>query len=79
MKRQFASQDPTLLEIAKVLGIQPDTVLQWIIEGRVLVAMQGPRTKIMVDSDQTYQDQTPGKVMILIKQPPTQKWRTFSY
>ena len=78
MKRHCASQDPTLLEIAEVLGIQPEIVLEWIIEGRLLVALQGSQTIMMVDSNQSLKNHNSGKILILTKQPSTQKWLTFS-
>ncbi len=78
MKRHYASQDPTLLEIAEVLGIQPEVVLEWIIEGRLLVAFQGSQTIMMVDYNQSLKNHNSGKILILTKQPSTQKWLTFS-
>ncbi len=78
MKRHLASQDPTLLEIAEVLGIQPESVLEWIIEGRLLVAFQDSKTIMMVDSNQSLKNRNSGKILILTKQPSNQSWQTFS-
>ena len=78
MKRQYASQNPTLLEIAQVLGVQPDTVLKWIIEGRLVVALQGAQTVMMVDKNQTLRNRNSGEILILTKHPSNQKWQAFS-
>jgi hypothetical protein len=77
MKRHCASQDPTLLEIAEVLGIQPEIVLEWIIEGRLLVALQGSKTIMMLDSNQSLKNHNSGKILIMTKQP-SQRWLAFS-
>lgn len=78
MKRHYASHDQTILELAEVLGIQPDIVLQWIIEGRLLVALQDSQTIMMVDKNQTLKNPNSGKILILTKQPSNQRWRAFS-
>ena len=78
MKRQYASQNPTLLEIAQVLGVQPDTVLKWIIEGRLVVALQGAQTVMMVDKNQTLKNRNSGEILILTKHLSNQKWQSFS-
>lgn len=78
MKRNFASQHPTLPDIAQVLGIQPDTVLEWIIEGRLLIAWQGSQAIMTVDSNQAVKNQTPGRIIILAKRPPNHTWQGFS-
>ena len=78
MKRQYASQNPSLLEIAQVLGVQPDTVLKWIIEGRLMVALQGTQTIMMVDKNQTLKNHNSGKILILTKHLSNQKWQAFS-
>jgi hypothetical protein len=78
MKRHCASQNPTILEIAQVLEIQPDTVLKWIIDGRMQVALQGPRTIVMVDENQTLKNHNSGKILILTKQLSNQRWLAFS-
>lgn len=78
MKRHCTAQDPTLLEIAEVLGIQPEVALEWIIEGRLLVASQGCKKIMMLDYSQSLKNHNSGKILILTKQPSTQKWLTFS-
>ncbi len=78
MKRPYASQNPTLLEIANVLAVQPDTVLKWIIEGRLMVALQGAQTIMMVDKNQTLKNHNSGEILILTKHLSNQKWQAFS-
>jgi hypothetical protein len=78
MMRQHAFQHPTLLEIANALGITPDTVLEWIIEGRVTVALQGAQVILMVDKNQSLKNCRSGNVLILTKHLSNQKWRKFS-
>jgi hypothetical protein len=78
MRRHYASQNPTLLEIAHVLAIQPDTVLKWIIEGKLMVALQGSQTIIMLDKNQTLQHCKPGEILILTKHLSNSTWQSFS-
>jgi phage antirepressor YoqD-like protein len=78
MKRHYASQDPTLLEIAEVLGIQPEEVLEWTIEGRLLIDLKGSKNIMMLDSNQSLKKHNSGKILILTKQPSTQNWQNFS-
>ena len=78
MKRGYASQNPTLLEIADVLGVQADTVLKWIIEGRLMVALQGAQTIMMVDKNQSLKNRNAGEILILTKHLANQKWQAFS-
>jgi hypothetical protein len=78
MKRSYASQNPTLLEIADVLGVQADTVLKWIIEGRLMVALQGAQTIMMVDKNQSMRNKNSGEILILTKNLCNQKWQAFS-
>jgi hypothetical protein len=78
MKRQYASQNPTILEIAHVLGVQPDTVLKWILEGKLMVALQGAKTIMMVDKNQTLKNHNNGKILILTKHLSNRKWQAFS-
>ncbi len=78
MKQYYAAQDRTLVEIADVLGIQPDIVLEWIIEGRLLVAFQGDRTLLLVDRNNTLKDRNSGKVLILSNQICSERWFAFS-
>lgn len=73
-----ALKDQPLLEIAAVLGVPPDTVLQWIIEEKLLVALQGSQTILLVDAHQTLHRHNSGRLLILSKQPASQSWRTFS-
>ena len=78
MKRQHASQHPTLLEIANALGITPDTVLEWIIAGRVTVALQGAQVILMVNKNQSLKNCRSSNVLILTKNLSNQKWQKFS-
>ena len=78
MQAQFASQNPTILEIAHVLGILPETALRWIIEGRLLVAFQGAQTVMMVDKNRSLKNQNSGKVLILTKHLANRNWMAFS-
>jgi len=77
MKRGYASQNPTLLEIADVLGVQADTVLKWIIEGTLMVTLQGAQTIMMVDKNQSL-NRNAGEILILTKHLSNQKWQAFS-
>jgi hypothetical protein len=77
-KRHCDSQDPTLLEIAEVLGIQPEEVLEWTIEGRLLIDLKGSKKIMLLDSNQSLKNHNSGKILILTRQPSTQKWLTFS-
>jgi hypothetical protein len=78
MKRQYASPNPTLLEIAQVLEVQPDTVLKWIIEGRLMVAFQGAQTIMMLDKNQALKYRNSGEILILTKHFSNQNWQAFS-
>jgi predicted site-specific integrase-resolvase len=78
MKRGYASQNPTLLEIADVLGVQADTVLKWIIEGTLMVALQGAQTIMMVEKNQSLKNRNAGEILILTKHLSNQKWQAFS-
>lgn len=78
MKRGYASKNPTLLEIADVLGVQPDTVLKWIIEGKLMVALQGAQTIMMVDKNQALKNRDSSEILILTKLLSNQKWKAFS-
>jgi hypothetical protein len=78
MRRSFASQNPTLLEIADVLGVQADTVLKWIIDGKLMVALQGAQTIMMVDKNQSLKTSNSGEILILTKNLSNQKWQAFS-
>ncbi len=78
MKRGYASQNPTLLEIADVLGVQADTVLKWFIEGKLMIALQGAQTIMMVDKNQSLKNHNSGEILILTKHLSNQKWRAFS-
>jgi predicted site-specific integrase-resolvase len=78
MKRGYASKNPTLLEIADVLGVQPDTVLKWIIEGKLMVALQGAQTIMTVDKNQALKNSNSGEILILTKLLSNQKWKAFS-
>ncbi len=78
MKRGYASQNPTLLEIADVLGVQADTVLKWIIEGTLMVALQGAQTIMMVDKNQSLKNRNAGEILILTKHLSNQQWQAFS-
>ncbi len=78
MNGQRALRQQTLLEIADVLGIEPDTVLRWIIEGDLLVAFQGYRTVLLLDANRTLKHPNSGRILILSKHPANQTWRTFS-
>jgi tRNA A37 threonylcarbamoyladenosine dehydratase len=64
--------DPTLLEIAEVLGTQPDTVLQWLIEGRLVVTQQDSQTVMMVDSHQPLKNQRASNRLVLTKKSANQ-------
>jgi hypothetical protein len=78
MTRFTTCLDPTLLEIGEVLGIQPDTVLQWIIEGRLLVTRQDSQAKLLAGPHRSLKNQKAGKLLILTKKPINQKWQVFS-
>jgi hypothetical protein len=78
MKRHCASKDPTLLEIAGVLGIQPEEVLEWVIDGKLRVAFPSSKKIMRLDSNQSLKNHDSSKILILTKQPSTQKWLTFS-
>jgi hypothetical protein len=78
MKRSYASHHPTLIEIADVFGVPADTVLKWIIEGRLLVALQGAQTIMMVDKNQSPKNPIFRKILILTKNLSNQKWQAFS-
>jgi len=73
MTRYITYLDPTLLEIAEVLGTQPDTVLQWLIEGRLVVTQQDSQTVMMVDSRQPLKNQMANNLMISTKKSANQK------
>lgn len=78
MKRGYAFQNPTLLEIADVLGVQADTVLKWIIEGTLMVALQGAQTIMMVDKKQSLKNCNAGEIQILTQHLSSQKLQAFS-
>jgi predicted site-specific integrase-resolvase len=73
MTRHITYLDPTLLEIAEVLGTEPDTVLQWLIEGRLVVTRQDSQTVMMVDSHQPLKNRRANNRMILTKKSANQK------
>jgi hypothetical protein len=74
MTRHITAQPPTFDEIAQILGIHSDMVLQWIIEGKLLVAMQGSQTIMRLDSGLAVKNQTAGGIIILTKKPPNKNW-----
>jgi len=78
MTRYTTYLDPTLREIAEVLGIGPDTVLQWLIEGRLVVTRQDSQAMMMVDTHQTLKDHNAGKLLILTKKSAPRKRQSFS-
>ena len=78
MKRKNASQPPTLKEIATALGISPDTVLQWIIEGRLMIALQGSEAILMVAKNQPLKNRHSGDILILTRQLSKRQWQASS-
>jgi hypothetical protein len=75
MNWQYTAQDPTLYEIAKVLGMSHDTVLQWIIEGRLTLARQDAQTIMIVDPHQGLNHPNTRRFLILTKKAAKQKRR----
>jgi hypothetical protein len=75
--RKTTYLDPTLLEIAEVLGVQPDTVLQWLIEGRLVVTRQDSQAKMLVEAHQSLKSLKAGNLLILTKKTTNQKWQAF--
>jgi hypothetical protein len=78
MTRHITYLDPTLLEIAEVLGTQPDTVLQWLIEGRLVLTRQDSKTVMIVDAHQLLKNQRTNNLLSLNKKPAKQKKQAFS-
>jgi hypothetical protein len=78
MTRDTTCLDPTLLEIGEVLGIQPDTVLQWIIEGRLVVTRQDFHAKLLAGPQRSLKNQKAGNLLILTKKPTNHKWQVYS-
>jgi hypothetical protein len=78
MKRQTTGLDPTLLEVAEILGIEPDQALHWIIEGRLLVTRQDTQTVIMLESHRQRRSPREGNLLIFKKKPGNRKNSAFS-
>lgn len=78
MKQGITCLDPTLLEVAEVLGIPPDTALQWIIEGRLAVVRRDAPARIIVELQQPLPGRQAGKLLILTKKNPHQKWQALA-
>jgi predicted site-specific integrase-resolvase len=78
MKRRTSFRYPSLQEIAEVLEIPADTVLQWVIEGRLVVTRQESQAIMMVDPPPSLKNQKAGKHLILTKKPANHKWLPLS-
>ncbi|MGQ9921046.1 MAG: helix-turn-helix domain-containing protein [Desulfobacca sp.] len=57
----------TLKAIAEILGLDPETILHWILAGRLHVRRQGMRIIILVDAPCTFTSPQPEQILILTK------------
>jgi len=64
---QQAGPELTLTAIARILGLDPDTILYWALAGRLHVRQHGPRLIIVVDVACTFANPQPDQILILTK------------